>query len=102
MYRLLHDSTFSSALFVNYNSFQSLDRLSRLGDIGEDFAEILFQSFLYEALVSSSGMGRDVRSLMLSIQHLLYRPRRRPPLKLPRRTFLQRPSWRVTYQLQGV
>ena len=28
-------------------------------------AEILFQSFLQEALVSSSGMGRDVHSLMI-------------------------------------
>ena len=29
--------------------------------------------------MSSSGMGRDVHSLMLSIQHSLCRPRRRPP-----------------------
>ena len=29
----------------------------------DDSAEILFQSFLQEALVSSSGMGRDVHSL---------------------------------------
>ena len=32
----------------------------------DDSAEILFQSFLQEALVSSSGMGRNVHSLMLS------------------------------------
>ena len=31
------------------------------GDMRDDSAEILFQSFLQEALVSSSGMGRDVR-----------------------------------------
>ena len=38
----------------------------------EDSVEILFQSFLQEALVSSSGMGRNVHSLMLSwIQFLL-------------------------------
>ena len=30
----------------------------------DDSAEILFQSFLQEALVSSSGMGRDVHSSM--------------------------------------
>ena len=41
--------------------------------------EILFQSFLYEALVSRSGMSKDVHSLTLSIQHFLCRPRRRPP-----------------------
>ena len=29
-------------------------------------------------------MGRDVRSLMLSIQHFLCRPRRRPHSKVPR------------------
>ena len=34
-------------------------------------AEILFQSFPQEALVSSSGMGKDVHSLMLSVQHFL-------------------------------
>ena len=37
------------------------------GDIWDDSAEILFQSFLLDALVSSSGMGRDVHSLMLSL-----------------------------------
>ena len=31
-----------------------------------DSAEIIFQPFLHETLVSSSGMGRDVHSLMLS------------------------------------
>ena len=40
----------------------------------DNSAEILFQSFPYEALVSSSGMGRNVRSLMLFIQHLLRWP----------------------------
>ena len=33
----------------------------------DDQAEILFQSFVREAIVSSSGMGRDVHSLMLSV-----------------------------------
>ena len=37
--------------------------------------EILFESFLREALVSSSDMGRDARSSMLSIQQFICRPR---------------------------
>ena len=49
------------------------------GGMMDDSAEILFQSFLQEALVSSSGMGKDVHFLMLSIQHFLCRPRHRPP-----------------------
>ena len=32
--------------------------------------------------MSSSGMGRDVHSLMLSIQHFLCQPRHRPPSKV--------------------
>ena len=38
------------------------------GGVGmtDDAADILFQSFLQEALVSSSGTDRDVHSLMLS------------------------------------
>ena len=39
-----------------------------------DSAEIFFQSFLQEAVVSSSNMGWDVHSLMLSIQCFLCRP----------------------------
>ena len=46
----------------------------------DDSAEILFQFFLQEALLGSSGMGRDVHSLM-SIQHFLCQPRRRLPLQ---------------------
>ena len=42
-----------------------------------------FKYFLQEALVSSSGMGRDVHSLMLSIQHFLCRPQHRPASKVP-------------------
>ena len=41
------------------------------GDMRDDSAEILFQCFLQTALVSSSGTGRGVHSLMLSIQHFL-------------------------------
>ena len=40
-----------------------------VGGMMDDSAEILFQSFLLEVLVSGSGMGRDVHSLMSSIQH---------------------------------
>ena len=61
-----------------------------------DLAEILFQVFLQEDLVSSSGKGRDVRSLALFIQHFLCRPRRRPPSMVPCRMVLERLSWRVT------
>ena len=66
---------------------QSLEQMGRRGDIRDDSAEILFQSFMRETLVSSSGIGRSVHSLMLSIQHFLCRPRRRPPSKVPRRMF---------------
>ena len=48
-------------------SVQFLNRLGRRGDMRDDSAEILFQSFLREAMVSSSGMGRDGHSLTLSI-----------------------------------
>ena len=49
------------------------------GNMRDDSAEIVFQPFLHGALLSSSGTGRDVHSLLLSIQHFLCRPRRRPP-----------------------
>ena len=73
-------STMNENQFV---SVQSLDRLGRLGDMKDDSAEILFQSFLQEALVSSSGMGRDVHSLILSAQYFLGQPGRRPPSNVP-------------------
>ena len=37
----------------------------------DDSAEILSQSFPHEVRVSSSGMGKDVYSLILSIQQFL-------------------------------
>ena len=52
--------------------------------------------FLQEALASSSCMGRNTHSLMLSIQHFLCRPRRCPPSEMPWRMVLERLSWRVT------
>ena len=61
-----------------------------------DSAETLFQSFLQEALVSSSGMGRHGHSLILSIQHFLCRPQCRPPSLVPWRMVLQRLLWCVT------
>ena len=38
------------------------------GCIRDNSVEILLQSFLQEALVSSSGMGRDVHSLITFVQ----------------------------------
>ena len=62
----------------------------------DNLEEILWQSFLQEALVSSSGMGRYVRSLMLSIQPFLCWPWCHPPSKVPWRMVLERLSWSVT------
>ena len=50
---------------VQFSSDQTLDRLGRRGDIRDDSAEIFFQYFLQKAIVSSSGIGRDVHSVML-------------------------------------
>ena len=62
----------------------------------DDSPEILFQSFMQEALVRNSGVGRNVHSLMLSIQHFLCQPRRRPPSKVPWRMIVsERLLWRV-------
>ena len=69
------------------SSVQSLDQFGHQGDMRDDSAETLLQPFLQEALVSSSGMGRDVHSLMLSIQHFFCRPQPCPPSKVPLRGF---------------
>ena len=61
------------------SSGQSLDRLGNRGDMRDDLAEVLFQSFLRKANVSGSGTDRDVHALTLSIQHLLCRPGRHQP-----------------------
>ena len=55
---------FSHFVFV-ISLLRSLDRLL-FGDLRNELAEILFQSFLWEDIVSSSVMGRDVHSLILS------------------------------------
>ena len=49
----------------------------------DDSPEILFQSFLREAIVNSSGMGSGVHSLTLSIRHFLCLPERHPSSKVP-------------------
>ena len=82
--------------WVQLSSLQSLDRLDRRVDMRDDSAEILFQSFLHEALVNRSGMGRDIHCLMLSSQHFLCRPRRRPLSKVPPGIVFERLSWCVT------
>ena len=66
------------------------------GDMRDDSAEILLQSFLLEAPVSSSCMNRAVQSLMLSVQHFLCLPRRCPPSQVPCRMVSERLSWRET------
>ena len=58
-------------------------------------AEILFQSLVREANVSSSGLDKDVHSLTLSFQHLLCQPRRCPHSKVPWKIVLERLSWRM-------
>ena len=51
---------------LRYTTVQSLDQLQgHWWDIKDDSAEILFQSFLQEALVSSSGMGRGAILILL-------------------------------------
>ena len=52
------------------SSVQCLDRLGYREDMRDNSVEIFFHYFLQEAPVSSSGMGKDVRSLMLSIPTL--------------------------------
>ena len=56
---------------VQFSSAQSFHRLRCRRDLRDDSAETLFQSFLREAPLSSSGVGRDVHSLeeMLDGQH---------------------------------
>ena len=63
-----------------------------------DSAEVLFQffSFLQQACVSSSGMGRDAHSLVLSIQHILCWPRCHSPSEVPFRMVLDMLSWQLT------
>ena len=73
-------STHSSNRFCGTGAWAMLPlsvQFSPLTDlvVGEDLRnDPVFESFLQEALISSPGMGRDVHSLMLSIQFFLYPP----------------------------
>ena len=80
------------------SSIHTLDQLGQGGggDMRDASAGILFQSFLQEAFVSSSGMSRDVHSLTLSIQHFLCPPQHHSPSKVPLRVVLERLLWRAT------
>ena len=87
-----------SPLCAQFSSVQfnpSTDRVVG-GTLQTIWLEILFESFQQEAIVSSSGMGRNVHSSVFSIQHFLCCPRRFPPSKVPWRTVLERLSRRVT------
>ena len=53
--------------FISSVRFSPLTDWVVVGDVRDDSAEILFQSYLQETLVSSSGMGRDVFCLMFSV-----------------------------------
>ena len=67
------------------------------GDMRDDSAEILSQSFSWEAVVSRSGIGWDVRCLTLSIQHfLLSSSVSHTPSKVLWRTVLERLAWHVS------
>ena len=61
----------------------------------DDSAEILFQSFLREAIVSKSGTDRDIHFLTSSIKHSLCRPWPCPPSNVSWRMGLERPQWRL-------
>ena len=64
---------------MQFSSVHSHDWVIGGGEgMTDDSAEILLQYFMQEAIVSSSGMGRDVCSLMLSIQHFLCQPQCHP------------------------
>ena len=73
---------------IQFRSGQSPPRLGCWGDIRDDSAAYLFRPFLRMAIMSSSGLGRDVHPLTLSLQHFLCRPRRHPPSKVPCRILL--------------
>ena len=68
---------------IQFSSDQFFGQLGRRGDMKDDSSENVFQSILQEALASSSGMGRYVHYLRLSIQYFLCRLRRRPLSKVP-------------------
>ena len=81
----LYTTTRSQACVMS--SVQSLDQLGYRGDMRANSEKILFQSFLKEAIVSSSGMGREVHSLTLSTKHFLCQSWYCPSSKVPWRMF---------------
>ena len=68
---------------MHISSVQFLDRLDPWNNMRDGSAEIFFKSFLLEAIASSSGMGRNVHSLTLSIPLFLCQPRLHPPSEVP-------------------
>ena len=52
----------AEAVFIKFSSVQSLDRLDRRDGMRDDPVEIIFQSFLWKAIVINSGMDMDVHS----------------------------------------
>ena len=50
-----------------FSSIQSLDQLGYQRGMTDESADILFQSFLQEAIMSSSGMVRDI--YLLTVVH---------------------------------
>ena len=88
-----------SDVHMPFQVFSNAD--TQVGVAVDAFKE--FQSFLQEALVSSSGMGRDVHSLMLSIQHFLCQPWCcQPSNKGALKDGLERLLWRVTSRTMQV
>ena len=81
---------------VSSSHFSPLTDWVIWGGMRDDSAEILFQSFLLEVIVSSSGMGRDIHSLMLSIHHFLYWPWHCQLSKMPWRMVLETLLWCMT------
>ena len=60
------------------------------------FSRDLLPVFLQKATVRSSGKGRDVHPLMLSIQHFLCQPWCCPPSKVPWRMGFEKLLWPAT------
>ena len=81
---------------IEFKKKNQFGREGHRGDTTDDSTKLLFQTFLQKAFVSSSGMGRDIRSMMLSFHHFLCRPRRRLPCKVSWRMVLERPPFCVT------
>ena len=82
---------------ISVQFFHSLNWSGRRGDMRDDSTEILFQSLLRNVIVSSTGIGRDVHSLTLSIKRILCRRRRSPAPKVPWRMVLERRAVNKTW-----